>query len=651
MKAGEYDMSADASSFSIDFSREPCRICGSPKPLVSECPQCGAEYRTTDPLVSRRWRIVEEARKTIAVPLGLGEPVPWVSLVARLQALPEALSSALATAQLSRTESDAASAIHEAFLGLSSLTADVARTPHLRPLLSFWTEVERLIDLLWGLYDLYLQAFQALTPRQSQQFQKEGQVILDGMVPHSQRLDDWTSAVSGLETETPDHAAVGLIAAMTLAHRYLRQPDLLSFDAVGLELLRTKLVLRNAPEGLGVAVATLTLWADQLLNSDRIWQCAREVMQLYVDHARQAKLLLNGTEWQDTFNGWSRQFIEATIQVQQMDRAPLDSAERYMSNLATFSSSLIEGASVPMLRSLLAVQTRRPLSSFRRHDVAGLLQELRSLELEGLTEGISVSVRDAGAHHAYSVEEETITFTSGRRDVASTDGAGLLDLTLALVETSLALHLGTVAAVVTLADDPESVLTKPVIRGEAAIRLSLAMYGLSLVSYTFEGSLLVVRMAGASPKEKLQVVASMVGQFPPDAAGARFVYETEDGVSVVEGPLAPWREWSRATDDEDRMAWFMTGARTWQVDGQPRFGGDQLRLWGATVLLDALDLSLRVAAKRMRLILRVATLVGDHDLGRAAERLLGLRRVQAMQLEPASEDHEVVETLREWAKS
>ncbi len=177
------------------------------------------------------------------------------------------------------------------------------------------------------------------------------------------------------------------------------------------------------------------------------------------------------------------------------------------------------------------------------------------------------------------------------------------------------------------------------------------MYGLTLVGYLSEGSLLVVRAAGQPPQEKLQVIVSLVGLLPAEAVGARFEFEMEETVSVLEGPLRPWREWSRATDDEDKIAWFMTGVRTWREDGEPRFGGDRIRHWAATVLLDAVDLPLPATARRTRLVSMVATRVGDHELWKAATKLLSLRRVMVMQIEPSSGDKDVLGTLRSWAKA
>ncbi len=124
----------------------------------------------------------------MALSLGLGETVPWVSLLDRLRLFPQTLLSAFETAQLSPNDSDATSAISKACSELSLLTADVVHTPHRRPLLSFWTEVERLIDLLWHLDEVYLQAFDAPTPLWAQQLQQEGQGVLDQMVRHS---DAW----------------------------------------------------------------------------------------------------------------------------------------------------------------------------------------------------------------------------------------------------------------------------------------------------------------------------------------------------------------------------------------------------------------------------------------------------------------------------
>ncbi|MGW5255827.1 hypothetical protein ACWERW_22890 [Streptomyces sp. NPDC004012] len=86
----------------------------------------------------------------------------------------------------------------------------------------------------------------------------------------------------------------------------------------------------------------------------------------------------------------------------------------------------------------------------------------------------------------------------------------------------------------------------------------------------------------------------------------------DDGIHVLSGPIAPWRELSDTPQGSDahHLA-FLRAQLSWTYDGEPWLPTSFVRIWMAGQAAHALEAAPAIAARRLRRLRELAVLAED----------------------------------------
>ncbi len=601
-----------------------------------------------DENVKRRQTIVDRASRP--KPNREGEPLraeeafrvlrPWLdSFVAACRRVEEA------------SVDEAAAGLRNALGDLETLQGRVENTRRLRPLYALWDTVDEVLSAYNEIRDAYLSALVAPTIDEAKEGEARGQAALDRAAQVLDRFNqhsEWSERTEGDPSQEDD----GLVAGAEAIAALSGSSDLVSLDTQGAELFdRITGGDITCPQGFGVALRLLDFAVETSMNKQRFWAVSQTVYRQLTPHDVALQALLDDKQWRRDLASVAQEALDAGFESTAVTAASTN-RRRHVQSAIRLAARQIERIAHPLLATLIAVENRRPYASEQRRDIGALLDKAAQQGHDDLLLGLDPKLRDADAHRAFEIDEGGVhlTGTRGKLDYLTDDE--LVDITLAGIESITAMYWGTIAALV--AAGANSIVVEELLQidigDEGRIKFVLLLNGWHNVEVTREGSAFTAS-GDRDGQDKTGVISSVVSVLPEGCESLKLNATDEDGSHTAFGPVAPFRNWGKAEDEQEKTIAFTLATAAWTIDGSPLVSKAHAEKIFAYSTLQALnpEVPINTSLKTLRALLDAARAIDSQGLAAAIASALRLRREVAVGIEVDTRQiQRVIDGLHPW---
>jgi hypothetical protein len=523
---------------------------------------------------------------------------------------------------------------------LREARADSQGAQRLRPWIEAWRTFDRVVDALDALCRVVLEAMAAETQIVGKQLERRVQPALDEATLEMHDLNVRIDRAERLANAGND---TDIATELLREAAFAAGGDLLTLEAAG-QAMFAELVGGDAPDGFGVAIAVTTLQVDALFDPTRFWRLVREVAESCAPGMREAR----SGDWDVTFGDAEERLRAAVNSFVALANALETSGEQIRAAM-TLAADLVEGPGRRLVSTALAARGIRPLTDKNARKAGEVLRAARDAGLGDWLAGFDLAVRNSRAHDSYKIEGDAIVLSNGER--RST--AELSDVLLAGIESVLGIHLGLVVAGTRAGidvglDASMSALFPDAPRAVAAMCAAMSWDG---VQVTATDDVLEVHAVTDLPIRISQVGAIVAPIRDPDIKVLRLSVSSRGGPrTVLEGPIAPLRDFSAATSDLAKQAALQVAARTWTKNGEHLLPLRYVHKWVAMAFSATLGESPKQQARTLQLLRELAGRIDDPDLLRHIRNGQAMLRNLALGLEPSDEQQGSLDFFAEWEK-
>jgi hypothetical protein len=242
-----------------------------------------------------------------------------------------------------------------------------------------------------------------------------------------------------------------------------------------------------------------------------------------------------------------------------------------------------------------------------------------------------------------------LTGSRGKLDYLSDEE--LVDVTLAGTESIVALYWGLVAALVAAGVDvgelEEAVAAE--IADADKIKLLLLLNGWHDVDAQIEEEHVIAR-GERDGESAWGLIAAVVSVVPESCETLTLVATDEGGTHTASGPLAPFRRWSGADDEQQKEIAFTLASMAWTIDGTPiltRAHTEKVYAYRAVEALNP-EVPTGAALTTLRALLDASRAIGSDPLALVIATALRLRREVATGTPPTTSVEDVVGAFDRW---
>jgi hypothetical protein len=631
----------------VTFSLVRC-ACGAERQAGRSCPACGRDPEEVDRDLERRRAIVQEVsdREPVedAEPLALEDAFPAIrAWFDRFSAAYEATGEG--------SVGDAARRLREALEELDALHARAARARRLRPAHALWAAIDGVLMAFDNVRDTYLDALTAATLDDAEAAAVRGQVAIDTATAALDRFNALADAWERVESADLAHEHGDLLGGAEAVAVLSGTADMVVLDRKGAELF-TRITdgAVAAPSGLGVSLQLLDLTVEASMDATRFWRSARSVYELLVDHDVALRGLFDDPDWRADLVGVSLEARDAGFEAAAVAAVGAN-RRRLVQSALRLAARQIERAAQPLLATLLAIEGRQPYASERKRDINALLTRATRSGHEDLLLGLDPKLRDADAHGKFEIDSDGVRLTGSRGKLDYLSDEELVDVTLAGTESIVALYWGLVAALVAagvhVGELEEAVAAE--IADADKIKLVLLLNGWHDVDVQIEEEHVIAR-GQRDGESAWGLIAAVVSVVPEGCETLTLVATDEGGTHTASGPLAPFRRWSGADDEQQKEIAFTLASMAWTIDGTPiltRAHTEKVYAYRAVEALNP-EVPTGAALTTLRALLDASRAIGSDPLALVIATALRLRREVATGTPPTTSVEDVVGAFDRW---
>jgi hypothetical protein len=152
-------------------------------------------------------------------------------------------------------------------------------------------------------------------------------------------------------------------------------------------------------------------------------------------------------------------------------------------------------------------------------------------------------------------------------------------------------------------------------------------------------------------QDKTGVISSVVSVLPEGCESLKLNATDEDGSHTAFGPVAPFRNWGKAEDEQEKTIAFTLATAAWTIDGSPLVSKAHAEKIFAYSTLQALnpEVPINTSLKTLRALLDAARAIDSQGLAAAIASALRLRREVAVGIEVDTRQiQRVIDGLHPW---
>jgi hypothetical protein len=551
------------------------------------------------------------------------------------------------------TVTEAARRLADSVEALDQLHVRASRARRLRPLHQSWAAIDAALEAYSELRASYLEALRAPTVAEVNAAGERAQDALDTASAAIDRLNDVGDAYerAGEIDLGEDQAAI--LAAAEAAVSLSDAANMLELDREGALLLsRIAGETLPCPPGFGLRLQLLEFAVAGTFYPARFWAAARTVYQRVSSNVDALRRLFEDAAWRRDFAAISQEVMDAYFEAAAVAATGTQNRRRLIRSALRLAGRHIERASPSLLATLATVEGRKSYASERRRDFNDLLNQAGARGDGELLLGLDAKLRDADAHGKYEIDRDGVRLTGSRGNLDYLRDAELVDVTLAAIESIVALHWGITVALLAVGVDTDELdhAMADEVSAEAQVKFVLLLNGWRDVEVHVEGDELSAS-GYRDGKSGVSVIPAVISVVPEECAGLTLVARDETGTHVATGPLEPFRSRRNRDDDIAQGISLARAMMKWTIDGEPIQSRAQTQKLYAYRALEALNpqVTARTAIDILQLLVESAHQLGLDDFRAALERALRLRREVASGVAISQERVEaVVSALTRW---
>jgi len=631
----------------ITFSMVRC-ACGAERQAGRGCPACGRDPEEVDADLERRRKIVREIGDRELVEDA--EPLAIEDAFAAIRAWFDRFSAAYEATGYGAVE-EAAGRLRVSLEQLDALHARAARARRLRPGHALWAAIDGVLLAFDQVRDTYLDALAAATVDDAEAAAVRGQAAIDSATAALDRFNALANAWDQVDSADLAEEHGDLLAGAEAIALLSGTTDMVVLDRKGAELFaRITDGAVAAPNGFGLSLQLLDLAVEASMDPTRFWQTARSVYQLLVNHDVALRGLFGDADWRADFVGVSVEARDAGFEAAAVATVGAN-RRRLVQSALRLSARQIERAAQPLLATLLAIGERQPYASERKRDINALLTRATQSGHEDLLLGLDPKLRDADAHGKFEIHADGIHLTGSRGKLDYLSDEELVDVTLAGTESIVALYWGLVAGLVAAGVDLEEL--EEAVAAEIAdadrIKLVLLLNGWHDVDVRIDDAHVIAR-GEREGESAWGLLAAVVSVMPESCETLSLVATDESGTHTATGPLAPFRLWSGADDEQKKEIAFTLASMAWNIDGAPILARAHTEKVYAYRAVEALNpqVATGAALTTLNVLLDASRAIGTDPLALAIAAALRLRREVATGTPPTTSVDNVVGAFDRW---
>lgn len=609
----------------ITFSLVRC-ACGAERQAGRRCPDCGCEPEEVDADLERRHAIVRGVG--VREPVADVEPLALEDTLAAIRGWFDRFSAAY-TATGEGSVEDAVGRLSDSLEELDALQARAAGARRLRPYHALWAAIDGVLCAFDDIRDTYFDALTAATVNETEAAAARGQGAIDAAAAALARFNALADAWERVESAdlTGEHGDV--LAGAEAVAALSGTADMVVLDRKGAELFaRITDGAVGAPSGFGLRLQLLDLAVQASMDPTRFWRSARGVYELLVEHDIALRGLFADADWRADLVGVSLEVRDAGFEAAAVAAASAN-RRRLVQSALRLAARQIERAAQPLLATFLAIEGRQPYAGERKRDINALLTRASQSGHDDLLVGLDPKLRDADAHGKFEMDDDGVRLTGSRGKLEYLSDEELVDVTLAGSESIVALYWGLLGALIAAGVDVEEL--EEAVAAEVAdadkVKLVLLLNGWHDVDVQIDGEH-VIACGERDGESAWGLIAAVVSVLPASCETLTLVATDDAGTHTASGPLAPFRRWSGADDEQEKEIAFTLASMVWAIDGAPILTRAHTEKVYAYRAVESLNPQIPSAAAliNLRVLLDASRAIGTDPLALAITAALRLRR-------------------------
>ncbi|MEV8325745.1 hypothetical protein [Kitasatospora sp. NPDC056731] len=610
-------------TFRLAFSQITCSGCGINRIRGIECADCGQRpepWEVNTASLARRQAAVRARAmlsRSVSLPTsGCMDAVEFLhaGIFARLGAWMEGfLQAAAATAEGSM---QGAQDLEKGVSEFVELRATVLGADDRRPLRALVTVLRLLAGELESMVDTYLAALIAASPLQAQDLARAAQRHLD----RTAALAGRAAAIADTMEAMTSQRDIAQIQAdlLTRALQAYQVPDLLALDTAGRDALQ-QLVSSRGVAGSGILFAVHDLQTRSVFDSDQFHDVLRRAYLVFRSNPTVLRTLATTPSFEEDFKRAVWELFDGSMEAAHAIDNAVHSRQAGRALLG-IAAALVEGPGQVMATVLLLACGRKSAAYANlRHANATDLVSTAQQEpaLQGLLDGLDSDLR-TGRAHALVRYEQDFAVIERKSKTLQVAWADVLDRVFQGHESVLACQLALLQALGELGFTSFAVNGLWRSLGLTAEQVAITVLGTMNcrdVTITPRGKQWHIEAQVGSGTPLPMLVAMLQPTMPGDLEALVLTAHQTDGIHVLAGPVAPWRELSDAPEGSDaHQVAFLRAQLSWTYDGTPWLPTSLVRSWMAGQAAKALDTTPAMAVSQLRMLRELAVLAGDDAL-------------------------------------
>ncbi|MFD9966087.1 hypothetical protein [Amycolatopsis sp. NPDC058986] len=629
---GAADSASHRFELSLSFSQIRCQRCGVNRIRGVACPDCGAAAAPQE-FDAKRQKRQKVARAALArLELSVDDdtiPIVPPGEIANIliEVLDEVLDDVFVSLRTALRDSARVDELNKSIDTLRYCSALVASLKHLRPWYRLIASAAALVDELRQTVVGFLNAVLAETPLEAQRAAEAGQ----GHLNEAARLIPEMMGSAKVWTAGGDSVGELMTVALNASLQDTSSANVFELDAIGrnrgLEIFGTDVEIGP---GLGIMIAIQDAIAKQFFDVANFENIMRESRAFLTSRPAKLQETLNSSHLKSDLTEAAATQTTASMLLSVIEAAKLPNHANVMA-MIDLGKTAMESLGKRVTAAIQSVAGRSSYDRLRTSDMSGVLNNAQRGSAGSVLSGLDLAIRHAGAHADFKVQVDHVVLTPSSRPVELRFDE-FTDYFIRNIEVVCANYIALIVAAsqngVDLAD--LSMLDALGLSLEEKVNLMLHAHGWQTYEVSLSDGELIVHSI-LSPDcpfmEPAHLLANSV--LPEEIERMTLYVGTLNGPRhTLEGPVAVCR--SEAWDVENLVE---MGA-LWRIDGRPLIYPEVLRNWISGQCIEAGNLSIADAVKRLRRLRATATAAEDSELAAAVEaRIREVRSNPVLELE------------------
>ncbi|MET9070566.1 hypothetical protein [Streptomyces sp. NPDC004232] len=606
--------------FTLAFSQIICSGCGINRIRGIECADCGRRpepWEVNTATLARRQaaaRAQAALSRPVALPAAGGlDALEFLhaEVDVRLRTWMDGFFRATAAAADGGTQG--AQDLEKRVSEFVELRAIVLGADDRRPLRTLVRNLRLLVSELALMVDAYLAALLAASPLEAQDLARAAQRHLDRIAA----LADQANAIADtVQTMTKQRDIAQIQADLVVrALRAYQVPDILALDTAGRDALQQLMSSRGVP-GSGALFAMHEAQARSLFDPDQFHDVVRRAYLVFRENPAVLRALATTPSFEQDFKRAVCELFDGSMEAAHaMDNAVHSrQAGRALLGIA---AALVEGPGQVIATVLLLACGRKSAAyaNLRHANATDLVRKAQQEPaLHGLLDGLDSDLRTGRAHALVAYEQDfaVIERKSETRRVAWAD---VLDGVFQGHESVVACQIALLQALGELGYTSfalDGLWRSLGLTAEQMTTTVLETMNCRDVAITARDTQWRIEAHASSGTPLPMLVAMVQPALPRNLEKLVLTAHQDDGVHVLSGPVAPWRELSDTPEGSDaHHVAFLRAQLSWTYDGEPWLPTSFVRVWMAGQAANALAATPAIAIPQLRRLRELAVLAED----------------------------------------